>query len=89
MRNRKAIYATLQPKFLSENPNCWRCACKGTELHHKGGRHGEWLIYWPWFVALCSECHRWATDNKQEAIRDGFSISNNMSFKDFIKQNAP
>lgn len=88
LRKRKALYTRLNREFLAANPNCWKCGKSGTETHHKGGREGEWLTFVEWFVALCRDCHRFCEENKQEAIRLGFSVSNNQSYKDYIKSHV-
>ena len=62
---------------------CARCGNPNVECHHVAGRNGKingipLLIYVPYFMALCSECHRFITDNSEYAYQNGYSIKRNL-----------
>lgn len=44
-----------------------------TEVHHMAGRSGKNLWEGP-FLACCSGCHRWITENPHGAFRLGLSL---------------
>lgn len=86
-RKQLATYALLRPTFLQAHPVCQSCkAERATELHHKAGRRGEWLNYTPFFLALCSSCHRWIHDNGKAAEDQGLLVRIRVPFRDYIKQ---
>lgn len=50
------------------------CTDKATEVHHMKGREGELLLITTYWLAVCSSCHRWITDNSRDAIELGLSL---------------
>lgn len=59
---------------------CARCGNPNVECHHKSGRKGSvngipLLIYVPYFVALCAECHRYIEDHPEYAKENGYSFT--------------
>lgn len=75
------IYNTIRPLFLASHPICEcnlpGCTKKATEVHHKKGRQGFWLIVSHYFLATCSSCHRHITVNSKEAIELNLSLPRN------------
>lgn len=79
------IYALIHFQYLKENPCCMaklhHCSHKATEIHHKYKRDGYYLVMEDLFLPICHSCHDNVTENSEEAIRLGLSISR--------KQNVP
>jgi hypothetical protein len=68
------VYAKLRAAYLEGHPLCELCQEQPSgELHHKRGRVGNDLTDADHFAALCSPCHRFATESPAEAIRLGIS----------------
>ena len=40
---------------------------KATECHHSHGRRGKLLLYEPFWIPVCRECHNWIHNNPEEA----------------------
>lgn len=38
-----------------------------TDVHHTHGKIGALFFYFPWFKAVCRECHNWIESNKETA----------------------
>ena len=38
-----------------------------TECHHTHGRVGKLLLFKPWWIAVCSDCHKWIHSNPERA----------------------
>jgi len=55
------------------------CRIKADQNHHMGGRANYFLIMSAYFMPICSSCHRIATDDSEEAIRQGISLPRNSS----------
>ena len=64
---------------------CARCHGKAQECHHGKGKVGyadeqarmnniPLLLDDTYWVPLCSDCHRWVTENSREAIEQGYSF---------------
>jgi len=68
-------YRVMRTVFLEENPRCARCTGRAEEIHHAAGRQGWRLLYAPWWLAMCAECHRWVTEHPVEAVRLGWSLT--------------
>lgn len=68
------VYLQKRNAFLNLYPICQCCNSKSsTELHHKKGRSNDLLTDERYFFAICSPCHRKATDDSVWAIQNGFS----------------
>lgn len=71
-RQANVEYARLRAAFLKGEPICQRCRVAASEeVHHLRGRAGKLLLYVPCWMALCSACHRWVTDNPEGARKSG------------------
>jgi transposase len=80
-----AVYLKARKAFLLENPTCAACGEPSTEIHHKAGREGEWLNYQPFWMPVDAKCHRWITDNMEEAEALGWVVRIYGTFRDYIK----
>ena len=73
------IYKILRLKKLSETPDCEAklggCTVKAEEIHHNAGRVQWRYVYLPWFLSICRSCHDFATENSEQAIELGISLS--------------
>ncbi len=49
--------------------------CIPTEVHHSKGRIGALYLDERYWVALCSEAHKWVELNPKEAKEQGYSLS--------------
>jgi hypothetical protein len=59
-------------QFKEDNPHCKAAipgVCTGLtyDVHHKGGRENDLLLYQPWWLATCRMCHEWIHANPKEA----------------------
>jgi len=68
------IYRKRRDEFMAAHPSCARCGQRSEELHHKAGRVGAALLDESRWTALCSPCHRWATEHPLDAIAEGYSL---------------
>jgi len=68
----ESIYKKIRVDFLKENSKCEACGKKATEVHHKNKRNNERLNDVNFFMAICSNCHRWIHDNSNEARIKGW-----------------
>lgn len=66
-RRRKALWWSKKA-----HQKCERCGKPATEIHHKNGRVKWLLIYEPWWMSTCRNCHNWIETNKAYAYRDGW-----------------
>ena len=67
-------YVRLRDAYMAGHPLCELCGeAPSRELHHRRGRVGSDLTNADHFAALCSPCHRFATERPAEAIRLGIS----------------
>lgn len=69
-----AKYAIIGPKFLTDNPKCFGCTAKSTEVHHSKGRRGDMLLQVEFFIQSCKICHRWVHDNPEAAKEQGWFL---------------
>jgi len=72
------IYAGKRFIFLFKNPMCQAkissdCQLIATECHHKAGRVGKLLCDETKFLAVCHSCHGWIENEREKAIKLGFS----------------
>jgi hypothetical protein len=67
------LYRVQAKVFLADHEHCVRCSQPATEVHHQAGREGWRLLYQPWWVPLCSGCHRLVTLNPTWALQVGLS----------------
>lgn len=44
------------------------------EVHHKAGRRGKFLLYVPFWLAVCRKGHDWIHANPAEAYQKGFLL---------------
>lgn len=74
-----AIYAIVSSEYKKDKDKCmaglFGCIGKGSEIHHKYRRDNYWLICSKHFLYICPSCHRYITENSDEAIERGLSIS--------------
>ena len=72
----EAVYRRRVTFWLrqSENRLCRGCRPifnrdpnRTTECHHYAGRRGVLLLFEPWWIPLCAECHQWVTNNAKAA----------------------
>jgi len=68
-------YTVMRGQFLADHATCDVCHRQATEVHHVRGRSGWRLLYTPWWLALCSDCHRRITEHPAEAVAAGLSAS--------------
>ncbi len=78
-----ALYSLLRRKFLEENPMCQarvlgKCTRIASQVHHKKGRIGKLYLDTSKWLAICHECHTWATEFSKEAIEMGISEKRNV-----------
>jgi hypothetical protein len=70
-------YKPVRKKFLQQHPICELgydgCTGQSSEIHHSAGRENDRLLKIDDFKAVCSNCHRIATDKSREAIAAGHS----------------
>lgn len=50
------------------------CRHRATEVHHKAGRDGIWLLIQKFWMWCCRDHHRWITDHPNESYAKGYSI---------------
>jgi len=67
-------------QFKEDNPHCkagipGQCTGRTTEVHHIAGRIGLMLLYQPYWLATCHECHVWIEAHPIEAKELGYSMS--------------
>lgn len=68
-------YSRESKKFLEENSSCQtHCGSPSQEVHHKAGRIGWLLLFKPYWLAVCRECHKEIELNPEFAIQEGYSI---------------
>jgi hypothetical protein len=77
-----AEYSILRKDFLEKNPLCQaripgKCSRVSTQVHHKAGRIGSLYLDVSKWLAICHECHTWATEFSKEAIEMGISEKRN------------
>ena len=72
------LYTKMRKKFLEENSlcQCGEHGCTGfsTQVHHKKGR-GIWLLIVQYWLAVCSNCHKFIENNPKEAKEKGYSLN--------------
>jgi len=59
-------------QFKEDNPHCQAAisgVCTGLthDVHHKGDRENDLLLYQPWWLATCRMCHKWIHAHPKEA----------------------
>lgn len=74
------IYAGKRVIFLAKNPTCQAnlpgiCVRRSCEVHHKKGRVGKLYLDETFWLATCSECHKWIELHPIEAKAMGLSLS--------------
>lgn len=77
-----AEYSVLRKEFLSTRPLCearvpGKCTRFASQVHHKAGRTGSLYLDVSKWLAICHECHTWATEHSKEAIEMGISERRN------------
>jgi len=72
-----AVYSVLRIKFLKEHTMCQAhlsgCTQSSTDVHHKKGRIGEFLLEVKYWLAVCRHCHDWIETHPEEAKEKGLS----------------
>lgn len=75
-RQQQRTYRVLRAEFLDARPTCENplgCPNGAVEVHHMRGRVGGDFLDVSRWLALCSKCHRYATENPATAIAVGLS----------------
>lgn len=77
-RKQEVAYQALRKVYLAVHPQCQAnikgvCLGLADQVHHKIGRIGERLYDDSKFLAVCGPCHHHIENNREEAIRLGFS----------------
>jgi hypothetical protein len=78
-KNLNEEYKVIRDLWIKDKV-CKRCGNINVQLHHGAGRNGSingtpLLIYVPYFVALCAQCHRYIEDNPDYAKENGYSFT--------------
>lgn len=68
-------YLEMREQFLEQYPVCQvkDCQNKATEIHHPSGRANDLLTNPENFMAICSDHHKFITENSAWAIENGYS----------------
>lgn len=58
--------------WKEEHPHCeaaipGECTGMTHDIHHKGGRENDLLLYVPWWLCTCRSCHAWIHAHPIEA----------------------
>lgn len=77
-KKQEIAYSALRKVFLDQHSVCQAkispdCKLKATECHHKAGRIGDLLCDDSKFLAVCTPCHQYIENNREQAIELGFS----------------
>lgn len=71
-------YLALRAVWLPKNAYCKAqltgCTFHASDVHHMAGREGLMLLYTPYWLPVCRNCHNWIEANGEEAKRLGFSL---------------
>jgi hypothetical protein len=71
-------YSKIRKVYLTQHPVChakiYKCSLHATDVHHKKGR-GKYHLDTTTWLPVCRNCHTWITDNHNDSIELGFSIS--------------
>ena len=76
----KLYHEEVKPKILAEKPYCEKCETfRSDVVHHKKGRTGTFngsplVIYEPFLMACCTECHNYIHAHSQESYINGWMI---------------
>ncbi len=72
-RSQMRDYARIRKEFLGTRKICEVKGCDKTarEVHHMRGRAGALYLNTQHWLAVCSDCHHWITDNPGEAREEG------------------
>lgn len=73
-RRNIALYLKRRKPFLEARPWCERCGGRSDAVHHKAGRLGDALLDESRWMAVCSPCHAYITENPAEAYERGWSL---------------
>lgn len=71
------LYLKLRKVFLKkpENKICRVCKKKRSDtVHHKAGRIGKLLLYTPYWLPTCTDCHTWIHGNPKVSYKKGYLI---------------
>ncbi len=68
-------YLRRREKYLTLHPECERCGCPSSEVHHRAGRTGKLLINVLYFMAVCRECHHWIELHPEQSKKQGYSVN--------------
>ena len=75
------VYKVKQHAFLMANTECAVkskfCTGESTEIHHTKGRENDLLNDVRYFLAICTSCHIFITENSALAADLGFSQKRN------------
>lgn len=77
-RAEEAQYHKQRKAYLVAHPRCeiWVTRdchqSRSTQIHHKRGRRGAWLLDESEWLACCSPCHEWVERNFKKAVELGF-----------------
>lgn len=78
MEKKLAAYSSIRKIYLKDNLLCKAklpgCMGQATDIHHMAGR-GKFLLYVPYFLAVCRICHSKIESDHQMAKELGFSLS--------------
>lgn len=77
VQNRR--YLVLRKEFLEENPMCAVTGRPATEVHHRAGREGEWLLNTDYWLPVSREGHDFIENNRAEAKKRGWLITRKSS----------
>jgi len=74
---RLAKYVMARALYLKDHPMCEVGSCykHSNQIHHKKGRAGKLLLDSKWFLACCTNCHRYIEDHPAWAQNSGYSVS--------------
>lgn len=80
-KEQNALYLKMLAKWLP-GKRCEVCRDNGIkrdaqQCHHKKGRENDLLLEQKYWLPVCSECHRFITDNSAWAIQEGYSLPRN------------
>ncbi len=71
-KKQETQYNKEAKQFKVAHPHCQSSipgVCTGLtiDVHHKGGRENDLLLYQPWWLATCRKCHEWIHAHPIEA----------------------
>jgi len=64
-KRQNAEYLALREDFLTRYPKCHECGRAANQIHHAAGRQGLFLLMVRYWIPLCGDCHRAATDSRE------------------------